>query len=171
MLWCGCGRRHSPCENAFRRRLPPEIPPPLSLDPCLPSRRRLRCCAVSPPLVSVGIVAVRVAESWSSSPAGPRGWRALGRGACSAPGRARETRGGGGSMAPMPPLSGLSAGDSAGSHLRHRGGSPPASSAAPRAVPTSSSGSSLVLRGVLTASSAGRYFAWNPSNGTVSFAL
>ncbi|KAL1414626.1 hypothetical protein MTO96_007299 [Rhipicephalus appendiculatus] len=53
-------------------------------------------------------------------------------------------------MAPMPPLSGLSAADNAGSHRR----SPPASSAASRASPTpSSAGSSLVLRGVLTASS------------------
>lgn len=69
-------------------------------------------------------------------------------------------------MAPMPPLSGLSAADNAGSHR----GSPPASAAASRAPPTAStSGSSLLLRGVLTASSAGRYFVWNPSNASVSF--
>ncbi|XP_037514448.1 uncharacterized protein LOC119390817 [Rhipicephalus sanguineus] len=66
-------------------------------------------------------------------------------------------------MAPMPPLSGLSAADNAGSHR----GSPPASAAASRAPPTAStSGSSLLLRGVLTASSAGRYFVWNPSNAS-----
>ncbi|XP_077511189.1 protein phosphatase Slingshot isoform X3 [Amblyomma americanum] len=61
-------------------------------------------------------------------------------------------------MAPMPPLSGLSAGDS-----HHRGGSAPASPAADGPVPASS-GSSLLLRGVLASSAAGRYFAWKPHN-------
>lgn len=96
----------------------------------------------------MSVVAVRVAESWSSCVVGPRGWRApAGRGACCALGRAREASAGGGGMAPMPPLSG------GGS-----GGSAPPSPAGAAPTPTASS---LLLRGVLSSAS-GRFFAWNP---------